>query len=147
MLVILPSLKRLTTVQAVVQRGVAAADELFDVLDTAVEADTGTMPLQRSRGEIEFDGVRLQYGGSSALGLYLTGGAGGFFWGVPELETFCTEGSPPVCTTAGVASCSLSKYSARTCSASPPANTRRACVTVPCGPVMVCRIRYVPACS
>jgi hypothetical protein len=28
---------------------------------------------------------RLQYGGGSALGFYLTGGAGGFFWGVPEL--------------------------------------------------------------
>jgi ATP-binding cassette, subfamily B, bacterial MsbA len=69
MLVILPSLKRLTTVQAVVQRGVAAADELFDVLDTPAETDTGRVPLQRSRGEIEFDGVSLQYVGSEASAL------------------------------------------------------------------------------
>jgi ATP-binding cassette, subfamily B, bacterial MsbA len=69
MLVILPSLKRLTTVQAVVQRGVAAADELFEVLDTPAETDSGGVPLQRSRGEIEFEGVRLQYGGSEATAL------------------------------------------------------------------------------
>jgi ATP-binding cassette, subfamily B, bacterial MsbA len=69
MLVILPSLKRLTTVQAVVQRGVAAADELFDVLDTPVEADSGSVPLQRSRGDIEFDAVHLRYGGSEAPAL------------------------------------------------------------------------------
>src|SRR5690606_38772670 len=47
MLVLLPSLKRLTTVQATVQRGVAAAAELFDVLDTAPELDSGTRTLGR----------------------------------------------------------------------------------------------------
>jgi ATP-binding cassette, subfamily B, bacterial MsbA len=65
MLVLLPSLKRLTTVQSTVQRGVAAADELFGVLDTPPERDDGKRELARSRGEIEFDEVRLAYASSA----------------------------------------------------------------------------------
>ena len=61
MLVMLPSIKRLTTVQATVQRGVAAADELFEVLDADEERDTGTLPLERARGEIELREVFLSY--------------------------------------------------------------------------------------
>ena len=61
MLVILPSIKRLTTVQATVQRGVAAADELFEVLDAPQEQDTGSLTLSRARGEIELRAVRLLY--------------------------------------------------------------------------------------
>ncbi|HEY3520842.1 MAG TPA: lipid A export permease/ATP-binding protein MsbA [Rhodanobacteraceae bacterium] len=59
----LPSLKRLTTVQANLQRGVAAAEDLFEVLDSAPEADSGTARVQRVRGEIEFRDVTLDYGG------------------------------------------------------------------------------------
>jgi len=69
MLVMLPSLKRLTTVQATVQRGVAAADELFAVLDTPAETDTGTVGVERVRGEIDFDGVRLSYDGAAGAAL------------------------------------------------------------------------------
>jgi len=63
MLVMLPSIKRLTTVQAVVQRGVAAADELFEVLDAPPERDEGSRPLTRARGEIALDAVTLRYPG------------------------------------------------------------------------------------
>ena len=69
MLVMLPSLKRLTTVQSTVQRGVVAADELFTVLDTPAEDDRGTVALTRSRGEIEFDAVRLAYAGRETAAL------------------------------------------------------------------------------
>jgi subfamily B ATP-binding cassette protein MsbA len=69
MLVMLPSLKRLTTVQATMQRGVAAADELFEVLDTPAEADTGTTPLTRCRGDIAFEDVRLSYDGRDTAAL------------------------------------------------------------------------------
>jgi ATP-binding cassette, subfamily B, bacterial MsbA len=58
----LPSLKRLTTVQANLQRGVAAAEDLFQVLDSTPEADSGTTRSARARGEIEFRGVMLDYG-------------------------------------------------------------------------------------
>jgi subfamily B ATP-binding cassette protein MsbA len=69
MLVMLPSLKRLTTVQATIQRGVAAADELFGVLDTPAELDSGTQGIERSRGEIEFDRVELAYDTQAAAAL------------------------------------------------------------------------------
>jgi subfamily B ATP-binding cassette protein MsbA len=69
MLVMLPSLKRLTTVQATVQRGVVAADGIFAVLDTPAEVDAGTRVLARSRGEIEFRDVRLVYDGSESAAL------------------------------------------------------------------------------
>ena len=58
----LPSLKRLTTVQANLQRGVAAAEDLFEVLDSTPESDTGTARVPRARGEIEFRAVTLDYG-------------------------------------------------------------------------------------
>ncbi|HET9048343.1 MAG TPA: lipid A export permease/ATP-binding protein MsbA [Chiayiivirga sp.] len=63
MLVMLPSIKRLTTVQSTVQRGVAAAEEMFEVLDRTPERDTGTRPLQRARGELQLRGVSLRYPG------------------------------------------------------------------------------------
>ena len=61
MLALLPSLKRLTTVQALMQRGVAAGQNLFEILDTPAELDTGRVTLVRSRGEIELRNVGLHY--------------------------------------------------------------------------------------
>ncbi|HEX7340245.1 MAG TPA: lipid A export permease/ATP-binding protein MsbA [Rhodanobacteraceae bacterium] len=58
---ILPSLKRLTTVQSTIQRGMAAAEEIFEVLDSPVERDTGTRTLQRARGELAFNDVTMRY--------------------------------------------------------------------------------------
>lgn len=65
----LPSLKRLTTVQANIQRGLAAAEDLFRVIDAPPEVDTGKLVLSRTRGDIFFQGVRLTYprGRSEAL--------------------------------------------------------------------------------
>ena len=58
---ILPSLKRLTTVQPNIQRGMAAAEELFDVLDLPPEPDEGTLAPQRCVDDISFSGVELTY--------------------------------------------------------------------------------------
>ena len=69
MLVMLPSIKRLTTVQAVVQRGVAAADELFEVIDAPEEPDHGSRPMQQVRGEIELREVSLRYPGRAEAAL------------------------------------------------------------------------------
>ncbi|MEP6880995.1 MAG: lipid A export permease/ATP-binding protein MsbA, partial [Dokdonella sp.] len=63
MLTMLPSLKRLTTVQAMMQRGVAAAEDLFKVIDTPIETDTGIHAVDRCRGEIELRDVVLRYPG------------------------------------------------------------------------------------
>jgi len=65
MLVMLPSLKRLTTVQASMQRGVVAARDIFDVLDREEEHDGGGERIERSRGEIEFRAAAFAYPRSS----------------------------------------------------------------------------------
>ncbi|HEX5305433.1 MAG TPA: ABC transporter transmembrane domain-containing protein, partial [Dyella sp.] len=57
----MPSLKRLANVQANIQRGVSAAEDLFEVIDEAPERDEGTLELARTRGDLVFDNVRLQY--------------------------------------------------------------------------------------
>ena len=66
---ILPSLKRLTTVQANLQRGLAAADEMFALIDTAAEHDAGKVELADAAGELEFRGVHLTYTGAAQSAL------------------------------------------------------------------------------
>ena len=61
---ILPSLKRLTTVQANLQRGLAAADEIFSLIDLPGERDEGRLQLDAFTGCIEFRGVGLSYPGT-----------------------------------------------------------------------------------
>lgn len=65
MMAIIPAIKQLTNVQGMLQRGVASADRLFDVLDAPDEVDEGTRPLERARGELEFRGVGARYPGQS----------------------------------------------------------------------------------
>ncbi len=69
MLTMLPSLKRLTTVQAMMQRGVAAAQSLFAVIDAPSERDEGTLRIDRCRGEIELRDVVLRYPGKDVPAL------------------------------------------------------------------------------
>jgi len=64
MLVMLPSLKRLTTVQSNLQRGVVAARDLFEVIDADDERDSGRAQLAHSRGDIEFRGIVFNYPGA-----------------------------------------------------------------------------------
>ena len=61
MMGIIPSLRRITNVQSVIGRGVAAAERLFAVLDFEEERDTGTVRIERARGELVFDNVSLRY--------------------------------------------------------------------------------------
>jgi subfamily B ATP-binding cassette protein MsbA len=61
MMGIIPSLRRITNVQSVIGRGVAAAERLFAIVDSEEEADTGRMGIGRARGELVFDNVSLRY--------------------------------------------------------------------------------------
>jgi len=61
MMALIPSLKRITNIQSAVQKGIAAAERLFAVLDEADESDVGSTPLGRARGEIEFVDVSVRY--------------------------------------------------------------------------------------
>jgi ATP-binding cassette, subfamily B, bacterial MsbA len=70
MMGIIPSLRRITGVQSAISRGVAAAERIFMVLDSAEEADRGRRPLARARGELEFRDVSLQYAGMEVPALH-----------------------------------------------------------------------------
>ena len=61
MMVLLPSLKRITNVQSIIQRGVAASDRLFGILDQPDEPDAGGRGLDRAFGEIRFEAVGVRY--------------------------------------------------------------------------------------
>lgn len=61
MMAMLPSLKKITNVQSLIQRGIAAAESVFAVLDAPAEPDTGQTRIERARGELQFESVRFQY--------------------------------------------------------------------------------------
>jgi subfamily B ATP-binding cassette protein MsbA len=65
MVATIPPLKRLTSVQSQVQKGIAAADSIFQVLDTDAEQDTGDYAVERIEGAIEFQSVSFRYGAES----------------------------------------------------------------------------------
>lgn len=69
MMVLIPSLKRLANVQALVQRGIAAAVRLFGLLDELEEGDHGTHAPERARGVVVFDAVGLRYPGAEQSAL------------------------------------------------------------------------------
>ncbi|MFO7285574.1 MAG: lipid A export permease/ATP-binding protein MsbA [Gammaproteobacteria bacterium] len=60
---LLAPLKRLVNINVSVQRGIAAAADLFETIDGPVERDTGTEPLERARGDVEYRNVSFSYGG------------------------------------------------------------------------------------
>ena len=60
----IPPLKRLTGVQSNVQKGIAAAESIFDVLDTDDEIDSGDFSVDRVKGQIEFRKVSFRYASS-----------------------------------------------------------------------------------
>lgn len=55
-------LKKLSDVNARLQRGLAAATDIFAQLDEAPEADVGDLDVQRVRGDIRFEAVSFAYG-------------------------------------------------------------------------------------
>lgn len=61
MLMLLAPLRALAGVNAPLQRGLAAAESVFYLLDTATEADTGTHTLERITGRIELVGLGFRY--------------------------------------------------------------------------------------
>jgi subfamily B ATP-binding cassette protein MsbA len=61
MLMLLAPLKHLTEINAPLQRGLAAAESVFALIDTPVEQDRGEVVIARARGEIEFQQVGLTY--------------------------------------------------------------------------------------
>lgn len=61
MMLLLTPIKRLTTINVLVQRGIAAAKSLFDLLDAKAENDTGMRVVEHVRGDVEFKAVSFGY--------------------------------------------------------------------------------------
>jgi subfamily B ATP-binding cassette protein MsbA len=66
MMLMLQPIRRITNVNATVQRGVAGADSLFSVMDEDDEVDTGTIDAGRATGNVEFRNVRFAYDAESS---------------------------------------------------------------------------------
>ncbi|HJR71625.1 MAG TPA: lipid A export permease/ATP-binding protein MsbA, partial [Gammaproteobacteria bacterium] len=62
-------LKRLININTVVQRGIAAAGSLFEILDQPGETDTGTKTIARARGDVAYRGVSFRYDAGNAPAL------------------------------------------------------------------------------
>lgn len=69
MLLLFAPLKRLTAVNDQMQRGLAASETIFALLDTDAERDTGTRTLERAQGRLCFRGVSLTYPGKDVPAL------------------------------------------------------------------------------
>ena len=61
MLLLLAPMKRLSELNSPLQRGLAAAESVFGLIDTPVEEDAGTRVLPRARGEVVYENVSFTY--------------------------------------------------------------------------------------
>jgi len=69
MLMLLAPLKRLADVNEQLQRGLAAAEGVFALIDKPGESDRGTVAMGRSRGDLRFENVSFGYPGAEVPAL------------------------------------------------------------------------------
>jgi len=69
MLMLTSPLKRITSINEHIQRGLAAAESVFELIDTESEKDFGTTPIPRSSGALSFEHVSLSYQSDNRLAL------------------------------------------------------------------------------
>lgn len=69
LLSLLPPIKSLSSINAVLQRGLAAATSIFSVLDEPVESQVVESNASALRGNIRFEGVTVRYAGRDAEAL------------------------------------------------------------------------------
>jgi subfamily B ATP-binding cassette protein MsbA len=67
MLMLTAPLKRVTSVNEPLQRGLAAAESVFELIDEPAERDPGTAGMARARGELRFENVSFTYGDPGRL--------------------------------------------------------------------------------
>jgi subfamily B ATP-binding cassette protein MsbA len=66
---LLNQLKTLSNVAGTIQRGLAAAESVFGLIDESPEPDTGTIELGRSAGQVTFENVTKRYDADAAPAL------------------------------------------------------------------------------
>jgi len=64
MLMLLSPIKRITQMNSALQRGLAAAESVFELVDEKGEDDKGKVELGRARGEVVFDKLNFIYPGT-----------------------------------------------------------------------------------
>ena len=62
MVLLMTPLKRLTNVNAMIQRGIAAASSIFNLLDERNELDSGSKDAMKLNGSVQFKNVSFSYG-------------------------------------------------------------------------------------
>jgi subfamily B ATP-binding cassette protein MsbA len=65
LLLVFQPLRRLTGVNQTLQRGLAAAESVFHLIDERPESDTGTREIGRAKGKVEFRSVGFSYPGGA----------------------------------------------------------------------------------
>ena len=60
-LLLLTPVRRLSMINATLQRGIAAGQSIFAVLDQEAERDAGHTPMERARGRLRFERVSFRY--------------------------------------------------------------------------------------
>lgn len=70
MIALMRPLKSLTNVNAQFQRGMAACQTLFSILDMETEKDEGTVEVERVKGDIAFEHVTFSYPGKETPSLH-----------------------------------------------------------------------------
>ena len=63
MMLMLQPLRRITNVNATLQRGIAAGESLFHIIDEPDEVDSGSYRSETVRGDVQYRHVRFSYGG------------------------------------------------------------------------------------
>ena len=61
MMLMMQPLRRITNVNATLQRGIAAGDSLFRIIDEKDEVDSGTYKSESVRGKVEFRNIDFSY--------------------------------------------------------------------------------------
>lgn len=70
MLMLTPPIKRITAVSEHTQRGLAAAESVFELVDSPSEEDKGKVNIERARGALCFDHVSLSYANDERYALH-----------------------------------------------------------------------------
>lgn len=66
MMLMMQPLRRITNVNATLQRGIAAGDSLFRIIDEPDEVDSGTYRAVSVKGDVEYRNVHFSYGEDKA---------------------------------------------------------------------------------
>ena len=69
MLLLISPIKQLTSISPILQRGLAACESVFALLDQNTETDTGDKKLSEAKGDIVFEHVSFSYPGAERLAL------------------------------------------------------------------------------